>query len=192
MLPRSAGANRSQLYVQATRGRHANHVIVAGAGDHSQALAVLRTALDQLPDDVTGIEHSQTHPVQAAPARQRPAPKTPSNDLQTGQRRPRRDSSLEALLTRAFNELHHIKDDDIEEAYTAVVRPDGRLLHGDLWHELVRRNELNQPPPQPEPPPLEPPPLEPPPLEPPPLEPPPLEPPPPPKPPPLPPPDIGF
>ena len=58
----AAGAKRSQVYVQATRGRLANHVIVAGAGDHSQALAVLRTALDQLPDDVTGIEHSQTLP----------------------------------------------------------------------------------------------------------------------------------
>ena len=69
----AAGANRSQLYVQATRGRHANHVIVAGAGDHSQALAVLRTALDQLPDDVTGIEHSQTHPVQAEPPSRPPS-----------------------------------------------------------------------------------------------------------------------
>ncbi len=42
----AAGANRSQLYVQTTRGRHENHVIVPGADDPNQALAVLRTALD--------------------------------------------------------------------------------------------------------------------------------------------------
>ena len=70
----AAGANRSQLYVQATRGRNSNHLIVARVNDHSQALAVLHTALDQLPDDVTGIEHSETPPVQAAPARAREEP----------------------------------------------------------------------------------------------------------------------
>ena len=143
----AAGANRSQLYVQATRGRLANHVVVDGAGDRNQALAVLRTTLDQLPDDVTGIEHSETPPVAApAQAQEEPQPQSPP------QRRQRRDSTFDDVLARAKSQFEHITFDEMEDALEAVT-VDGKFSIEVFWRELARRNELLQ---QPEPPPLEP------------------------------------
>ena len=52
------------------------------AGDRklsSAGLRTLHTALDQLPDDVTGIQHSRTHLVQAAqPVQSEPSSRPPS------------------------------------------------------------------------------------------------------------------
>ena len=146
----AAGANRSQLYVQATRGRLANHVIVAGAGDNSQALAVLRTALDQLPDDVTGIEHSQTHPVQAAqPVQSEPSSRPPSGP--PTEKQPTLDE-FNVFLARAQETFTCYDTDWAAAARDTEFRMKDRSYWSRFWDEMTRRHELHHPPPEPQPP----------------------------------------
>ena len=156
----AAGANRAQLYVQATRGRLANHLVVAGAGDRSQAVAVLHTALDQLPDDVTGIEHSETHPAQAAqPVQSEPSSRPPSGP--PTEKQPTLDEVNEFMAVARDNFPHF--DRDFELATRAAEFKTSELESWPrLWKEMTRLHRIHQPPPQPEPPP--PPPPKPPPL----------------------------
>ena len=141
----SARTNCSQLYVQQTRGRHANHVIVAGAGDRNQAVAVLHTVLDQLIDDKTGIEHSETPPVRAA-AREEQWPE-PFLDF----------------IAMAKATFPTITDEAFAETYKAAMNKDTPENRQRLWYKLQELHDPEPPPLEPleelhdpEPPPLEP------------------------------------
>ena len=126
------------LYVMGTRGRHANYFVTAG--DQNEAVDAFDSALQRSRASMSAtyvdrqLRQDATQPVQNEPS---PGPPTAPPQL---------DPSLKTLLQRARNELHHLKDNDREKALTAVTLPDGRFMHGDYWHELVRRNMMNQQP----------------------------------------------
>lgn len=122
-----AGANRSQVYVGLTRGRNANHVVVTDADDRGQAIAVLRTAMDRLADDVTGIEHAAASPTPSS------VPGTLSEF-----------NTWFATVQARFENL----DQDLQAASRAVdFKYQDRESWPRLWEELTRLEEIQQPPP---------------------------------------------
>ena len=149
----NAGSTRNQLNVQATRGRNANHLIVT-AHDHPDALAVLYGALDQLSDDITGIEHAET--LAAAAAARPSAPPPPavrdaaapdhaaSQDSPTGDEAP-----IDALEAAAASYAADAIDEDLDADLLAAADTHIPLI--DEPQPSQAPQEAHEPPRQPEP-----------------------------------------